>query len=521
MGKMRNDAGWGAAIVKHMFLDKRNNKTGKVISIFLLLLTVATALWPLTARADGGPVVPTALYTQLKEGQQIAVVTINDLESVSVDLFVSILDQTGESHEISYFVPLGTNASGLSVMETDSMSFSGTLLDELDGAIFAYGNQSRDFADYLFAGALLTNGAWLTPLWLPVLLTGCGSTPMAPTASFTTASSEVSVFGIDESTDVAALAATAGLDPSVTGALDRVRGQQIAVVKLHTAPASSGGGTGGEGASGEPGLYLSWNTALTPGKSGPAYAYPLSTGAAWASPIEMTRVYVVAPPDLHFSVKYPKLGANRPGLRVEGGRYVPVIADSGETPAYAAEFAANQMTSTRYPAMPRRVTVWRGTYANSNADEDIIITVKKGPALGALGTRLRQAGPMEAFLFGLLVAAVLWMLAWFLLMPRLLGAEARGWGLWQFSLFYLAWNLLLFVPGAFFFLVSTMGAQNHLDGLVVTVPLFALASAFVTFRLATHVGRWRALKSVGIVTIASGGAYVLFVLGFLKLAGAA
>ena len=503
-----------------MFLDKRTNKTGVIVSLFLVLLTVATALWPLTAKADGGPVVGPGLYTQLKEGQQIAVVTIKDLQSVSVDLFVSILDQTGESHEITYFVPLGTDASGLSVMETDSMTFSGTLLDELDGAIFAYGNQSREFAEYLFAGALLTNGAWLTPLWLPVLLTGCAGTPMAPTASFTTASSEVNVFGIDENTDVAALAATAGLDPSVAEALDRVRGQQIAVVKLHTAPSSSSGETTGDGKSGEPGLYLSWNTALAPGTSGPTYAYPLSTGAAWASPIEMTRVYVVAPPDLHFSIKYPKLGVNRPGLKVEAGRYVPVIADSGKTPAYAAEFAANQMTTTRYPGMPRRVTVWRGTYANSNADQDIIITVKKGPALGALGTRLRQAGPMQAFLFGLLVAAVFWMLAWFLLMPRLLGRATEGEGLWRFSLYYLAWNLLLFVPGAFFFLISTMGVQNRLEGLVITVPLFALASALVTGRLAGHVGRWRALRSVGIVTLASGGAYVLFVLAFAKLAGA-
>lgn len=170
--------------------------------------------------------------------------------------------------------------------------------------------------------------------------------------------------------------------------------------------------------------------------------------------------------------------------------------------------------------MPREVTVWRGTYANSNADEDIIVTVKEGPVLGALGTRLRQAGPLQAFLLGLLVAAGLWLLAWFVLMPRLLGGETGGGGLWRFSLIYLGWNLLLFVPGAFFFLVSTMGAGNHLDGLFVTVPLFALASAVVTERLGKLVGRWRALKSVGIVTLASGGAYVLFVLAFAKLAGA-
>src|SRR5512142_3416379 len=82
-----------------------------------VLLLAVLVLWPVTAGADGGPAVDPALYGKLQEGQQVGVVTIKDLNTVSVDLFVSILDQTGESHEIVYFVPLGSNANGLTVYE--------------------------------------------------------------------------------------------------------------------------------------------------------------------------------------------------------------------------------------------------------------------------------------------------------------------------------------------------------------------------------------------------------------------
>ncbi len=490
------------------------------------LLSAVIGLWPAAALADGGPIVEPSLYARLKEGQQVAVVTIKDLQTVSVELFVSILDETGVSHEITYFVPLGVDAGGLSVGETDSVTFSRSYTNEFDTRIFEYREQSRQFTETLFAGALLANGAWLAPVWIPVFLTGCDAgSALAPVSSFTTESSEVSVFDVSEDTDVDALAATAGLDPSVAEALSRVRGQQIAVVKLHTAPLSAGGDPGGGAAEiGEPGLHLSWHSALVTAKAGPTYAYPLSTGAAWASPIEMTRVYVVAPPDLHFNVRYPKLGIRRPGMTVEGGRYVPLIAQTGKAPAYAAESAFNQKTTSGsgHPFLPNELTVWRGTYANSNAAEDIVITVKSGAAVSALGARVRSAGQMRVLISGLIAAAVFWILAWWFLMPRLLGGGVKAAGVLGLGLGFLGWNLLLFLPGAVAFLISTMGAGHRLEPLVVTVPLFALAGALMTGRLQrrTEVSLWTAVKSVAAVTLVSGGAYILFVFGFAGLAGA-
>jgi hypothetical protein len=163
-------------------------------------------------------------------------------------------------------------------------------------------------------------------LWLPLLFTGCAGAP-PPISTFQTDSSEVSIFGLDESTDLEALISTTGLDPSVTETLSRLRGQQIAVVNLRTQPQQTVTGPATENAlTGEPGLHLSWQTTLVPSESGATYAYPLGTGAAWAHPIEMTRVYVLVPEDLGFTVIYPKLGTNRSGYVKNGLSYEPRIA---------------------------------------------------------------------------------------------------------------------------------------------------------------------------------------------------
>ena len=240
-------------------------------------LTMFIAL-AVPAKADGGPVVDPLLFTKLKEGQQVAVVTLIDQNSATIDLFVSILDQTGQSHEVAYFVPLGVQASGLSVREENSLAFNNSLVKALDAAIYNDFNLNQGFVRALFAGALLTNGVWLTPLWLPFLLTSCGeATP--PVATFSTASSEVSVFSIDDSTDLQALIGTTGLDPSVKETLSRLKGQQIAVVNLRTTPSAAAPGSS-TARQGEPGLHLSWRTALSATKDGATYVYPLGTGAA-------------------------------------------------------------------------------------------------------------------------------------------------------------------------------------------------------------------------------------------------
>ncbi|MFH0769248.1 MAG: hypothetical protein V1932_06755, partial [Chloroflexota bacterium] len=279
---------------------------------------------------------------------------------------------------------------------------------------------------------------------------------------------------------------------------------------------SAGPAPAGENALvGEPGLHLSWQTTLATAESGATYAYPLGTGAAWAHPIEMTRVYIIVPEELDFTVQYPKLGANRSGFVKKQSSYEPRIADSGEEAAYAMDTATDVSI---YP-FRGRLNIWRVTYANSNAAEDIVITVNQSSGT-SFGTILRRAGSQVAFFIGLIVAALFWILAWSFLMPRLLGRGNKVKGLWRFSLTYIGWNALLFVPGAILYFVFSFGAQAV--ALFLLVIMFGAASV-LTFAL-RHLNKLGVSTAQGvrafiIVTLVSNGAYLLFVLGYAKLAG--
>jgi hypothetical protein len=494
----------------------RNRKRLAVLST--ILLTIIVALWPLPAKADGGPIVDPMLFAKLKEGQQVAVVTLNDTTTASVDLFISILDQTDESHEVVFFVPLGVKASLYFVQEQDSFAFNDSLTRQLDMALFEDYRQDRQFRQYLFAGALMTNGVWLVPLWLPFLLTGCEAGPAAtPVSTFRTDSSEVSVYGLDESTDLEALISTTGLDPAVAGTLSRLKGQQIAVVNLRTKPhGTATGSVGADSSGGEPGLHLSWQTSLIPSGFGATYAYPLGTGAAWAHPIEMTRVYVVAPMELDFTVRYPRLGVNRSGFVREQGYYEPRIASSSQVPAYAVDKATERVSY-------QSVHIWRVTYTNSNAAEDILITVRESSGVN-LGASLRQEGPQLAFIIGLIMALLFWILAWWLLLPRLLGRDRRIRGLWRFGLTYIGWNALLFLPGAILYFFFSLGAQ--VIAITFLVILFGGTSVIIFAwrhmdQLAKQgIGTGGGIRAFIIVTLVSNGAYFLFVLGYARLVSA-
>jgi len=467
-----------------------------------VVILIGSIIIPIPVNADGGPMVDPLLFAQLKEGQQVAVIRLQDASMASVDLFVSILDQTGESHDITYFVPLGIEPSKFQVNQEDAIFFANSQTTNLDQLIFQDYQRDKQFVQGLFAGALLTNGVWLTPLWLPVLLSSC-TAPEAPVSSFTTASSQVDVFNIDETTDLESLISTTGLDASVKDTLSRLQGQQIAVIKLKTsprlAPAQQSDTTS---STGQPGLHLSWVTSLTASKHGMTYEYPLGTGASWANPIEMTQVYVVAPDDLNFKMQYPKLGVNHSGFVQKEWRFEPRIMDYVNVSAYAVDDAIGQ--SVYYPTSSagyyQQMRIWRATYINSNSSEDILITVN--PKRGITpGIYLRGKGPEVAFLVGLVIAILFWILAWYFLVPRLVGKDKAVRGLWRISLTYLAWNLLSFLPGSILYLAFG-----------VSVLLFSIRHLN---RLAEFSGK--AIRIFAVVTFASGGAYLLFALGYAWL----
>jgi hypothetical protein len=429
----------------------------KAAAFFFLIAIIAVSV-PVPAMADGGPAVSYELWPSLKEGQQVAVVTILDKDRARVDLFISILDKTEQSHEIVFFVPLGTETSYFNAVEKSLYHFEQQTTRDLDTIIRASATRKQHALQVLFSGALLTNGALLVPLWAPVLLTGCAAAEPKPEITLQTESSQIDVYGIEENTSLDALIQTTGLPPSVVGTLSRLRGQQIAVVRLHTKPPGEAGVITPPGEpSSEPGLHLSWQTTLLATEAGPMYAYPLGTGDAWSKPIELTRVYVVAPKGLDFDIQYPKLGSDESGFDIiEGSR----ISKYFQIPAYAVDEARGDFGR-----------VWRATYTMSNPTEDIVIVARPQSAYSRYLAGAEDSALLTSFFFAIVVGLLVWVLAWTFLMPRFLwGSAGPQVELhWYHALVYPGINIVLLVfPGSVFYFFFLLG-----------MPLPALLGAFM------------------------------------------
>jgi hypothetical protein len=191
-------------------------------------------------------------------------------------------------------------------------------------------------------------------------------------------------------------------------------------------------------------------------------------------------------------------------------------------PAYAVDDAIGQ--SVYYPTSSagyyQPMRVWRATYTNSNSAEDILITVNPNRGMNPR-IFLRQQGPEIALIVGLIVAVLFWILAWYLLVPQLVGKNTPAPGLWRISLTYVVWNLVLFLPGGILYLFFSFGVRAI--PLVFVAILFGGASVLI-FSI-RHLDRLtkvsgKAIKIFAAVTGASGGAYLLFALGYAWLVGA-
>jgi hypothetical protein len=502
------------------------------------IFIIATLLlsFPPPAIADGGPVLSDPeLWAQLEEGQQTAVVTLNSDDAVDLDLFVSLLDNSGESHEVVFFVPLGTDATDFSVVEKTSLDFDEELIEELDDALRKEAERERNILLSLLSPTLLTNGGWVLALCFPLFLSGCAG--MQPDETYETESSRVDIYGLDEDTDLEALINTTGLDPSVQETLSRLTGQRIAVVTLQTQPPlPSDGDDYWYEPTGQPGIHLAWTTALVPQSASVAYSYPLGTGSSWARPIGLTRIYVVAPPGIDFTAEYPRLGVDYSGYSglARGPFYLfdqprPRILDHYDTPAYAVDEAWGDFGH-----------IWRATYTQSNSAEDVVISLA---AAGGFLTTVRRSlaglGIVPIILLGLLIALLLWVLAWRYIMPRMLGTEYR-WReakLWSDSLTYLGINagVVLAVAAlaagvivlAFFMgsLVGTAGfvAVAVVAGLLILVGVLGVPSILLFVRRQRRevgVAGGRAAGAYIVVVLVANAAYLALAFGYAALVGA-
>jgi len=502
---------------------------GRHLQRVLLAVAFVLALWfgpQCPALADGGPILSDPqLWSQLQEGQQIAVVSLGTDDRAQVDLFVSMLDRSGESHEITYFVPLGASSAGFKVAELTSLDFDNQLTQPLDARLRAEAARSvshrRNVRWALWVGTLLINGGGSWPVWALWALAGCAPAgSVAPVATYQTPGSSVSVYGLDQDTDLQALIQTTGLDPAVQQTLARLEGQRIAVVKLRTQPQPQGSSSPYSPV-GQPGLHLSWSTTLQAQADGARYAYPLGTGSSWAHPIELTRVYVTASPGVDFSVQFPRLGPDRSGYTLGGwsGSSRPTIQGAQE-PAHAIENAVGDWGR-----------VWRVTYMQSNSSEDVTITrlpVVTRATQDALGLAGRErAVEWLTWLLAIAMALGLWLVAWRYTMPNLLGVSYR-WRDWRLYRDALAWSLLYPLTNGIALVTAVLAtiATSGL-GLFVGIPLLlvtALGAVSILlfirgFARTPGVSKGRALAAYVLLILLANAGYLLFALGWSALLG--
>ena len=400
------------------------NRTRILVVVLILILLLGQ---PAAVVADGGPWVEQERWARLHEVEQIAVVDLASSQAAHVDLFVSLLDESGASQEVVFFLPLGHNPTDFAVVEEDSRAFEQALTNPLDQTIAQENQRSRAYKQRVFfsllGGMMAINGGWTWPLWTVLALVGCGAgSPAGPVATYETENSRVEVYQINPDTDLEQLTSAAGLDPAVQETLARLQGQQVAIITLRTQPPQTVSSTG---PAGEPGIHMAWSTDMLAGAGGPTYDYPLGTGQAWARPIEKTRVYVVAPPGVDFTVDYPRLGR-------EDRVYDP--ASWLDRPAYRVDDVVGEWGR-----------IWRIVYTASNASTDIRITRLAGlSAQTQEALRLRQWQQPVGFWTlpaAVLLALALWVVAWRYLMPRILKTPYR-WGDWRLWRDAIGWALI-------------------------------------------------------------------------------
>lgn len=477
--------------------------------------------------ADGCIVADRSVWERLSEGHQIAVVRLESTSRANVDLFISLLDTGNISQNVSFVVPLGQDADQFAASEEPLEAFERALTRNLDATLK---QSARETASYprnvrllLLVGTLFINGGWSWPIWLLLLSSGCSTLgEPIPEAVFETESTRVAIYATGTATDLEALIRTSGIDPTLRQTLERLRGQKIAVITLRTQPQRAT--SGAPPAEGTPsrqhqGLHLHWATTLVPSAEGPTYDYPLGTGAAWAQPIALTRLYVVAPVGVDFTLRYPALGEDLSGYVRQGlNSYAPRMMNA-QRPAYAVDEAISQ-----------EKRIWRIIYLQSNATEDVAITAVAGLTEETAQALHRQnvqrlilalTGPLSV-----LVALGLWVVSWRLLMPRFLGVTLswRSFAFWREALgwaFLYPISNVLMGAVCFVLIALTVGI-----GTVVAVPLFLLTALggvslffFVRRQMRASKPKGRAVGAFLAVVGVANAAYLIFVVIYMILVG--
>jgi hypothetical protein len=500
---------------------KRRFCSLRMLLLSICLLMAALSI-PAAVFADGIAIPSNPeMWSQIAEGQQIAVVKILGDDKARVDLFISMLDQSGESNEVTFFLPLGLEVMNFSVTETTSLEFDEEMTDELDSVLEREVQRPAQYRSSvqlsLLSGTLVINGGWSWPIWYAVLLSGCGAIGAPqPVGTFETESSTIDIYDMEQDVDLDVFIQATGLDPSVREGLERVRGQHVAIIHLRTQAISSDMDSQSPSYI-HPGIHMRWRVATETIIGENSYAYPLGTGSAWAHPIELTRVYVVAPPGIDFEVDYPELGQDLSGY--EGRAFFnqwPKILNA-EGPAFAVENAVGEFGR-----------IWRVTYHMSNASEDILVSPLSGISTETQSTleslKFQELASTVSWPISIIASILIWVFAWRFIMSRFLGLEVewrsiRFWGEalgWAFL--YPATNIA--AVGVLLLLLIITGPIAIFGILIPAVTIFGTLSIFLFSNVRAPklgVPKGRAALAYILVVLLANAVYLPIAVGYAAL----
>jgi hypothetical protein len=192
-----------------------------------------------------------------------------------------------------------------------------------------------------------------------------------------------------------------------------------------------------------------------------------------------------------------------------------------EGPAYAVENAAGDFGR-----------IWRSTYMDSNSAEDLVITrlpEMSRETLAALRwLRFRQPLQSLTYVVSLVVALLVWLVAWRYVMPRILGMEYRWRGLRVYR-DALGWALLYpLTNGVLLAVVALLvpviaGASLLIGAPVLFVTLLGAVSIFFFVRWSSRtfgVSQGRAAMAYVVVILIANVVYLAFAIGYTALVGA-
>jgi len=402
------------------------------VAVSAIVVAAGTLLLPVPlAHADGMILAPSNILRYFAEQSQVGVVEVKADRTVAVDLYISLLDTSGQSHEVSFLLPLQAMPKGFRAQETTLARFTEARLQPLGGVLRAAEHDRRQqqeaiarayAASSLVAGPLAfaaRNAALPEPLqWATKgMSAGAAEKGPVPTISVRTEHSRLEVYASLQPDQLAALAQLSALPPKTRQALTSYVGRPFALVCLRTVPRAESAvevDAGGHPRPSyvppeqQPGVVFSFDQAMIKDADGSAHRYdfPLGTGQAWEHPIPTTQVYITGDEALNFTVDFP----GRP--RAQGS-----LLSKGDH-----EFSSSQAGA----ADGRQVHV--ATYLESNPKQDIGIVLNSGgrSELVLEMQEMRGRALLSRVAFPALALAA-WALAFWLVVWR---GSARQLGFW-------------------------------------------------------------------------------------------